>query len=120
MVDVLIAGAGPGGSTAALALAREGFEVTIVERARFPRMKACGEYLSSGSVGLLHDLGVAGALAPHAYRIDGIRLYGKGVQLELPFREPGWSLPRSLLDDVLLTAAIKSGALLVHGRAEDL
>lgn len=53
--DVIIIGAGPAGSAAALFLARRGFHVTLLDRAVFPRDKACGEYLSPGAVKLLRD-----------------------------------------------------------------
>lgn len=40
--DVIVAGAGAGGSAAAYHLARAGLRVLVVERARLPRYKACG------------------------------------------------------------------------------
>jgi len=40
--DAVVAGAGPSGSTAAYYLAKEGYRVALVDRARFPRDKACG------------------------------------------------------------------------------
>ncbi len=48
-------GAGPAGSATALFLARRGYGVTLLDRAAFPRDKACGEYLTPGSVRLLRD-----------------------------------------------------------------
>jgi geranylgeranyl reductase family protein len=44
--DVAVVGAGPAGSTAARELARAGARVCLVDRARFPRPKACGGALS--------------------------------------------------------------------------
>jgi len=41
--DVVVVGAGPSGATTALLLARQGHKVVVVDRARFPRDKACGE-----------------------------------------------------------------------------
>ena len=43
--DVLVVGAGPGGSAAAYHLARHGIDVTVVEKAAFPREKVCGDGL---------------------------------------------------------------------------
>ena len=51
----MIIGAGPAGSATALFLARRGYSVTLLDRAAFPRDKACGEYLTPGAVGLLRD-----------------------------------------------------------------
>ena len=55
LTDVVVVGAGPAGSATALFLARRGFHVTLLDRAAFPRDKACGEYLTSGAVKLLRD-----------------------------------------------------------------
>ena len=43
--DVLIVGAGPAGSAAALVLARAGARVALVDKAAFPRDKACGDLI---------------------------------------------------------------------------
>ena len=48
-------GAGPAGSATALFLARRGYDVTLIDRATFPRDKACGEYMTPGAVKLLRD-----------------------------------------------------------------
>ena len=48
--DVLVVGAGPGGSAAAYHLARHGIDVTVVEKAAFPREKVCGDGLTPRSV----------------------------------------------------------------------
>ena len=53
--DVIVVGAGPAGSATALRLARAGASVTLVERARFPRRKVCGEYLNAGAVRALRE-----------------------------------------------------------------
>ncbi len=58
-VDVAVVGAGPAGASTALLLARKGLHVLLIERSEFPRTKACGEYLSAGTVRLLEQLGVA-------------------------------------------------------------
>ena len=59
--DVVVAGAGPGGSVAAFELARHGARVALVDKARFPRDKACGDLVGPRGVGLLGDLGIAPA-----------------------------------------------------------
>lgn len=119
MLDALIAGGGPAGATAALLLARAGKCVRIFERAAFPRTKACGEYLSAGAVRLLYELGVGETLAPLARPVLGVRLHGHGTHARIDFPAPGWSLPRSVLDETLLRAALRAGASLVQARVEE-
>lgn len=119
MLSTLVAGAGPAGSTLALLLARAGAPVRIYDRSTFPRTKACGEYLSAGSVRLLHEIGVGVQLAAHARPLSGVRLHGHGVHATIDFPQPGWSLPRCVLDQTLLRAAREAGASVVRARVED-
>jgi len=120
MVDVAIAGGGPAGSAAAIVLAQAGLQTLIVDKSQFPRNKACGEYLSAGAVDRLRSLGLEPELAPQAAALDGIRLSGNGVRVELRFSEKGWALPRLRLDDALHRAALARGAAFLHARVEDL
>jgi flavin-dependent dehydrogenase len=71
-VDVVIAGAGPAGCAMAIGCARRGLEVVLLDRARFPRDKACGEGLNPAGVSALAQLGVLGATRAMALRLDGI------------------------------------------------
>lgn len=118
MLEALVAGAGPAGSTAALLLARAGKTVRICERSAFPRTKACGEYLSAGAVQALYALGVGAQLAAQARSVRGVRLHGHGVHVRIDFPQPGWSLARSVLDDALLDAALRAGASVTRARVE--
>ena len=114
-VDVLVVGAGPGGSAAALLLARAGFRVTAVDRAAFPRDKACSEYMSPEAVRLLARLGVvpaleaAGAAPLHGIRVTaarGSRLHGRFAHAERPpFRPTGPTSRRSRGDTLSRTGS---------------
>ncbi|HSJ30219.1 MAG TPA: NAD(P)/FAD-dependent oxidoreductase [Longimicrobiales bacterium] len=66
--DVIIVGAGPAGALTALLLARAGVDVLLLDRAAFPRAKACGDCLSMGATALLRRNGLLDRLlrAPHA------------------------------------------------------
>jgi geranylgeranyl reductase family protein len=57
-VDVVVVGAGPAGAAAAITLAEAGRRVVVVDKARFPRDKICGDGLTTGALRLLEDLGV--------------------------------------------------------------
>lgn len=117
--DVAIVGAGPAGSACALQLARSGLDVCILERSAFPRTKVCGEYLNLGALARLRELGMEPHLRALARPVEGIRLFGNSAALELPFPSRAWSIPRSVLDERLLRAAVDAGAKLVLGRVED-
>ncbi|MDQ6613335.1 MAG: FAD-dependent monooxygenase, partial [Actinomycetota bacterium] len=57
--DTVIVGSGPAGSIAALVLARGGARVALVDKAAFPRDKACGDLIGPRGVQVLDDLGIA-------------------------------------------------------------
>lgn len=117
MTDVVVVGGGPAGSSAALRLAREGRDVVIIERTRFPRTKVCGEYLSPGACAALDDLGLLPAVSAEAHALRRVALAGFGTEpvvLRLP-AAGALSLARSRFDEMLLDAACAAGARLVAG-----
>ena len=60
-VDVVVVGAGPAGTAAAIAAAEHGLSVVCVDKARFPRDKTCGDGLTANALRLLVALGVSAA-----------------------------------------------------------
>ena len=119
--DVIVVGGGPAGSATALTLARAGVAVTLVERARFPRVKVCGEYQNSGAVAELDELGLYDRVRAAASLLHGIRLVPPhGPAVELAFTRPALACARSVLDALLLDAATAAGVEVVHGRVEGL
>ncbi len=116
--DVAVVGAGPAGASTAQLIARLGLDVALIERCEFPRSKACGEYLSAGTVRILEQIGVASELSSAALCVDGIETFGPGAHARLRFTSGGWSLPRATLDAALLAAARNCGARVIHARAE--
>ncbi|AEH11283.1 MULTISPECIES: geranylgeranyl reductase family protein [Protofrankia] len=56
--DVIVVGAGPGGSAAACHLARTGLAVVLLEKTRFPREKVCGDGLTPRAVRSLIEMGI--------------------------------------------------------------
>lgn len=115
--DVVIVGGGPAGAATAWALARNGVQVLIVDRAFFPHPKPCGERLSPPAWRQLADMGLTARLeAAGAATIDGMQMVspsGIGFRGTLP--EPMRALPRDLLDPLLLDAARTAGAQVLEG-----
>ncbi len=110
--DVAVVGAGIGGSVCAALLARSGFRVILIDKAKFPRSKICGEGLMPAGRLLLENLGLgerlqqAGARSFSALRFH---LPNRGI-LELDFSEHaphrlGCVLTRESLDQVLVRFA---------------
>jgi len=120
VADAVVVGGGPAGSATALALARAGVAVTLVERAAFPRRKVCGEYLNGGAVGALGALGLGDAVAAIAAPLRGMRLVPPGgTPVEIPFPSRALACERATLDDLLLRAARNAGVAVVRARAEE-
>ncbi|HEY0144642.1 MAG TPA: FAD-dependent monooxygenase [Methylovirgula sp.] len=95
---VLIAGAGVGGLTAAIALARRGWRITLIERGDGNENIGAGLQLSPNASGILRDLGVlpglaAAGLAPDAIHIRRARDGATLARLPLADAERRWGAP---------------------------
>lgn len=125
--DVAVVGAGPAGSAAAALLAERGVDVTLVERAVFPRAKPCAEYLSPQVTRVLDRLGVRAAVEgpdAGASKLTGMRLVapdGSSVTGRFVashgFRghsDYGLALRRERFDALLVEAAVRRGARLLE------
>src|SRR5690348_5504101 len=116
--DVVVVGAGPAGATTALLLARAGASVLLLDRARFPRDKACSEYLSPASTEILErldgDVLAAVEAAAHA-KLHGMKVVApNGAAMCGRFRggprSYSFALPRTAFDTILVAAAARAGA----------
>lgn len=113
MYDVLVAGAGPAGSLAAIVLARAGVRVLLLDRQIFPRDKLCGDTVNPGGLALLRAHGLAGGIDTHGLPLDGMTVTGaSGVQITGTYGEGmvGRAWARRHLDATLLDAACSAGA----------
>jgi 2-polyprenyl-6-methoxyphenol hydroxylase-like FAD-dependent oxidoreductase len=120
--DVVIIGAGPAGSAAAILLARAGWSVALVERQPFPRRKVCGECLAASNLPLLRTLGVGEAFdACAGPELRQVRLLrgDRSVTADLPAADDdrypwGRALGRETLDTLLLEQARAAGATVLQ------
>jgi geranylgeranyl reductase family protein len=116
--DVLVVGAGPAGSIAALVLARAGVSVRLVDRARFPRDKLCGDTLNPGTLSILDRLGIAAPVRQRAMAVTGMNISGPNgarIAASYPDGVRGAALTRRELDILLVEAATAAGATFEPG-----
>ena len=122
---VLVVGGGPAGAATAIALRRElpGAQVTLVDKATFPRDKTCGDGLGPGARRVLDGLGLTELLKPFHMPMSvaisgpgGVEALARGPLME--GRDlAGYVTPRLALDDLLLNAARDAGAEVREGVA---
>lgn len=109
--DLIVMGGGPGGTSAAITAAREGWRVLLLERGRFPRHKVCGEFVSTESLALLTWL--LGDSHPDLLRrslpLSESRLLLDGRTVRVPVNPPAASIARYDLDLALWNAAERVG-----------
>ena len=111
LFDVAVIGAGLGGTSAAVALARRGYKVAILEAGKAGRHKVCGEFVSPESLrtfarlSVISDIEKAGAISvSHARILTSQRI---GALMQLP--ESGFALSRQKLDALMWRACAENG-----------
>ena len=119
--DVCIVGAGPAGSTAAYLLRRQGLSVALIDRARFPRDKTCGDGITPRGARVLARIGALERIAGQGFACKGVDIRGPGLdgstlEFTMGFEADPSSgpsdlivLPRLALDDLLLQHALTAG-----------
>ncbi|MGK5737378.1 geranylgeranyl reductase family protein [Micromonospora sp. URMC 103] len=119
--DVIVVGAGPGGSATAYHLARHGLRVLLLEKTEFPREKVCGDGLTPRAVRQLVRMGVDTSPEAGWLHNRGLRVIGGGVRLELDWPDlasfPNYGLVRTRMDfdQLLAERAVAAGAVLRTG-----
>jgi menaquinone-9 beta-reductase len=120
-VDVLVVGAGPAGAAAGLAARRRGLDVLVVDKARFPRDKTCGDGLTTAALRDLEQLGLDLRTLPGYMAVrETILVSPSGRRVSLPLPPDGdyaAVVPRVELDAALVAKARDSGVEVRDGTA---
>ncbi len=122
--DLIIIGAGPAGTSAALYAAPLGLKVLLLDKQTFPRDKICGDALSGKSMEILRDLD----LAEEAQKLPGAHIHSvvfgspKGVITDIPMKSAstdgiptGLVVPRKIFDAFLFEKASQTSAKIITG-----
>jgi geranylgeranyl reductase family protein len=118
--DLVVVGAGPAGSAAALGALHTvpGLRVLLLDRADFPRDKSCGDGIAPHVLDALRTVGVDDV-------VDGwtplrrLRLARGGSTVARPLARPVWVIPREVFDARLVGRAVAAGASLRRHRVRD-
>ena len=111
--DVIIVGAGPAGSAAAVILAQMGIDVLLLDKSRFPREKVCGDGIVTASLEIIKQLGIDqnGFYPIHGVKINSPK--NNSVHLQVRSKEPGQDtciVPRTVFDTLLMQRALACGS----------
>jgi geranylgeranyl reductase family protein len=118
-VDVLVVGAGPAGTAAAIRLRRAGRDVLVVDKATFPRDKCCGDGLTTLALRELESLGLRPDSVDDWFDVDGAWLRSpEGLEVHVPLPSEGRYAavaPRFSLDHALVRLARDAGVAVHDG-----
>lgn len=121
--DAIVVGGGPAGAAAGITLARAGRQVILVDKARFPRDKACGDGLTTGALRLLEALGLCTPQTMPSWQpVNDVVIRspsGRHTTFALPRNQGTYAavVRRADLDAALLDVARHSGVKVVDGAA---
>ena len=114
--DVVIVGAGPGGSAAAHYLSLRGLNVLLLDKFTFPRDKTCGDALTPRALRVLDEMGMLEDLLKVGHSLNDVAFFspkGYSVVAPVPKKESRSDyllfVPRLILDNIILERALASG-----------
>ena len=127
--DVVIVGGGPGGTSSAMFLLREGIKPVIIEKETFPRYHI-GESLTGAGGKVLRELGLEAEMRRRGYPAkQGAKIFGqsksgswfvpvtgRNENWEL-FESDTWQVRRSDFDRMMMDEAVARGATVIRGNA---
>src|SRR4051794_22591035 len=117
-LPIVIAGAGPAGSTLAIRLRKQNRPVILIERYKFPRHKLCGEFISPECLSHFAELEVLDEMlasgGDHIFETKFFEAGGRSVSVPSEWFGQGrfaLSLSRARMDQILFDAAKQTGAV---------
>lgn len=117
--DVVVAGAGPAGSVAAIHLAARGRRVLLLDREAFPRDKVCGDGLIPDALGALERAGLGEEIRHLGLRLSRASVFSPSrIEISLPGNFV--TLRRSILDAAIARRAVAAGAVFCRAKVADL
>lgn len=125
--DVIIVGAGPAGTTAALFLINLGYQVLLIDKSDFPRSKICGDAIAPGTIDIIKELGILKKYdSLKKQKINQFRIVSpNGNTWNNPFHpKPGFEImsiiKRIDFDDFLFKETQHHGVKFIQAKATDL
>jgi geranylgeranyl reductase family protein len=116
--DVVVVGGGPAGSATAISLARAGRDVVLVDKARFPRDKCCGDGLTAGALRRLDALGLRPDAVASWQQVDDVMVRspsGRTVDFPLPRGQGVFAAVARRVDlDAALLDVARAAGVKVH------
>ena len=122
--DAIIVGAGPSGAACACLLSQQGVKVLLLDKARFPRDKVCGDAIGGKALNVLARIGAEEELKQKGFQRSSGLVFSSpnGAEVEIPLaageseRSSGFVCRRSEFDNIVFQRARKMCA--VHEGAE--
>ena len=125
--EIIVVGAGPSGSTAAIALAQKGHDVLLLDRQEFPRDKTCGDGIPAGAIEVLYSLGMREKIKDaNFYPVTKLLLSSpRGYVLRAQLNKgvtgaDSHVVPRLKFDALIQEHAVDSGADFMKAQVKDI
>jgi flavin-dependent dehydrogenase len=107
--DLIIVGGGPSGSTMALSAQKQGLQVLLVDKEKFPRDKICGDALTVSSLNILDEFNLIEPLLQESHGCaNNMVFYSEQARLSPPSMNKSEFIStsrRMIFDNVLFQAA---------------
>jgi geranylgeranyl reductase family protein len=117
--DVIVIGAGPSGSVAACRLSTLGYRVLLLDKARFPREKTCGDALIPDALKVLDRLGLLNRIKAAGHTVGVASIFSPS-QIEVAVPGEYVTLKRSKLDSLIAHKAVEQGATFCQAAVENI